>query len=276
MMENYPNMSWLHEGSDIFVWPTSWRNLPYTWRVTVVSVYCIASAVWSYKVVRPLPAGSWRFGAAVPVIAGHILIPFLMSREHDLLTLLVLSFTLTWLSLFKVLQLCANRGPLPKFRSFLPFITIFFLPVLPDDGKSGKLVKDTQPAPTDSARLLRQHVVFFVGDLVVLVACYKILVNDWTLPYLVKEFIIALALYAFLSALMDAVSIPAAAMGVRLAPHFTQPWMSSSFAELWSKRWDITAGITLRNLVCDPILEGDPQFWSLREGGGTFERLHLF
>lgn len=104
MMGNGLPVSWppAVEWSTFLAWPASLLALPYTWRLTIVSLYTLASSVWAYEVVRPLPAGSRRFGAAVPIIAGHMFIPFLMSRENDLLTLLVLSFVLTWLSLFKV------------------------------------------------------------------------------------------------------------------------------------------------------------------------------
>lgn len=55
---------------------------------------------------------------------------------------------------------------------------------------------------------------------------------------------------------MDFVCIPAAAMGLRLSPHFYHPYFSASFGELWSKRWNLTAGTVLRNSVYDPIIEG--------------------
>jgi hypothetical protein len=52
-----------------------------------------------------------------------------------------------------------------------------------------------------------------------------------------------LSLYALLSLIMDG---PAALFigltGLRVSPHFDQPWLSTSVATFWSKRWDLAAG----------------------------------
>lgn len=66
----------------------------------------------------------------------------------------------------------------------------------------------------------------------------------------------AFGLYKLFSGIMDFVCIPAAAIGLRLSPHFNHPYFSASFGELWSKRWNLTAGTVLRNSIYDPIIEG--------------------
>ena len=48
----------------------------------------------------------------------------------------------------------------------------------------------------------------------------------------------------------------AAAVGLTLAPHFHAPFLASSFGDLWSRRWNLVAGHTLRFLVYDPVVDG--------------------
>eukprot|EP00884_Botryococcus_braunii_P022808 jgi/Botrbrau1/9210/Bobra.0028s0006.2 len=108
----------------------------------------------------------------------------------------------------------------------------------------------------ERASLLRQRAASLAGDLLILFAGLKIVTRSRTLPALVWEFSVFLVLYGFLCTVMDVVSVPAITVGMRLAPHFSQPWLSASFTELWSKRWNLTAGTALRNLIFDPIMEG--------------------
>lgn len=59
-----------------------------------------------------------------------------------------------------------------------------------------------------------------------------------------------LGMYAFLSLLMDGpASLATSMVGLRIAPHFDQPYLSSSIADFWSRRWNLTAGNALRFLV---------------------------
>ncbi len=44
-------------------------------------------------------------------------------------------------------------------------------------------------------------------------------------------------------------------LGIRVSPHFDQPWFSSSVVTFWSRRWDLAAGNVLRQLIYDPIVE---------------------
>ena len=60
-----------------------------------------------------------------------------------------------------------------------------------------------------------------------------------------------------MAAIMNLVSILCIfALDIRVAPHFDQPYMSSSLADFWSRRWNLNTGYTLRFLVYDPICEG--------------------
>ena len=59
-----------------------------------------------------------------------------------------------------------------------------------------------------------------------------------------------LGMYAFLSLLMDGpASLATSIVGLRIAPHFDQPYLASSLTDFWSRRWNLTAGNALRFLV---------------------------
>ena len=66
-----------------------------------------------------------------------------------------------------------------------------------------------------------------------------------------------LVLYALLSLIMDGpAALVIGATGLRVSPHFDRPWRSTSVASFWSKRWDLAAGNTLRQLVYDSVVDG--------------------
>ena len=55
-----------------------------------------------------------------------------------------------------------------------------------------------------------------------------------------------------------------ALIGLRIAPHFNQPYAAETMASFWGSRWNLTASNTLRFLVYDPICEGAPPIGMLR------------
>lgn len=65
------------------------------------------------------------------------------------------------------------------------------------------------------------------------------------------------ALYFFLGFLMDSsASMASGLLRIKIAPHFDEPYLSSSFSDWWSRRWNLTVGNVLRMLIYDPIVEG--------------------
>ena len=44
--------------------------------------------------------------------------------------------------------------------------------------------------------------------------------------------------------------------GLAVAPHYDQPYLSSSFTDFWSRRWNLNTGYTLRFLIYEPICQG--------------------
>ncbi|KAL4446748.1 hypothetical protein ABPG77_007992 [Micractinium sp. CCAP 211/92] len=77
------------------------------------------------------------------------------------------------------------------------------------------------------------------------------------LPGMLRALAYSLALYALLSLIMDGpASLTIGLTGLRVSPHFDRPWMATTVASFWSKRWDLAAGNTLRQLIFDSVSEG--------------------
>ena len=90
----------------------------------------------------------------------------------------------------------------------------------------------------------------------------------------------AVGLYAFLGLLMDGpASLASSLIGLKIAPHFDKPFLSSSVTDFWSRRWNLTAGNALRFLVMpSPRCSGQelshlhnlPVFFSFPFSSATF------
>jgi len=64
-------------------------------------------------------------------------------------------------------------------------------------------------------------------------------------------------LYTIIGLVMDSTAFVAAAVfGLTLAPHFNKPFLATSAADFWARRWNLVAGAMLRDLVYAPIVEG--------------------
>jgi len=71
----------------------------------------------------------------------------------------------------------------------------------------------------------------------------------------------ALGLYAFLGFFMDGPATAVTSLiGLKIAPHFNQPYLAASVASFWGARWNLTAANTLRYLIYDTICDGELSF----------------
>jgi len=76
------------------------------------------------------------------------------------------------------------------------------------------------------------------------------------LPNVVAEMCYCLALYAFLAVMMQVFSVLLQAFcGLSVAPHYDQPYLSTSFTDFWSRRWNLNTGYTLRFLIYEPMCQ---------------------
>jgi len=79
----------------------------------------------------------------------------------------------------------------------------------------------------------------------------------FTFHRIVRELIDAFGLYFFVGVVMQCVSmLTVGTLNMPVAPHFDRPYLSASFTDFWSRRWNLNTGYALRILVYDPICEG--------------------
>lgn len=154
----------------------------------------------------------------------------------------------------QVLALCANRGPLacsPGY-GYWKFFGVMNLPIIPYQAfkSSGGA---PQHAPVSSPLQMLSSYGRRMGAAIIV--CYIILTPG--LPILLKHWFYALCVSLSLGAVFSLLgAFASAAFGITVAPSFDAPWLSTSFADYWSRRWNLTTTYMLRVMVYEPILEG--------------------
>ncbi|CAL8472040.1 g11582 [Coccomyxa elongata] len=183
---------------------------------------------------------------------------------------MAICFLLAWLGTFKVLGLCINRGSLCERLDCLQFLAVLWMPITPQSIQQNPLATavgitkkkiNHMPRIPSNARISEEAGTYwqllsgFIAKAVTLgVVVY--LLTAFSLPRQVVEILYAVGLYAFLGLLMDGpASLASSLIGLKIAPHFDKPFLSSSVTDFWSRRWNLTAGNALRFLVYDPITE---------------------
>ncbi|KAG2429861.1 hypothetical protein HXX76_010642 [Chlamydomonas incerta] len=94
------------------------------------------------------------------------------------------------------------------------------------------------------------------------------------MPGAARHYLYAFGMYAFVGFLMDGPgAVAVEALGLQLVPTFDAPWLSTSLADFWGRRWNITTSSVLRTLVYDTIAEGrlvpDPAVAAAAAGGAA-------
>lgn len=210
-----------------------------------------ASAAYLHLFVRRL-APARGLLAVIPLLVLNTWMPLLFDSRAELLSRLVLSLLSFWLGNFKAIGLCLNRGPIAGINWNLSQVCLLYMgPIYPrQDGpvKKGRL--------TDSAGPTSKLLCIAAAHAVVL-SVLAYLLAEVPLPVTVKHYVYAFALCSFVSFLMNG---PAAVLTslaeLDVVPPFDRPWMSTSLADFWSRRWNNTVSLTLRSLIYDPIVEG--------------------
>lgn len=111
----------------------------YTYRLCLALCLDLACACFVAKIVRRGEAGWRRVCAVTPVLAVNCLLPAVFHDTDEVLTKSMFLICLFWLSNFKVLALCLDRGPLPKQYSLMRFLVVYLIPIVPGNSKAGRL-----------------------------------------------------------------------------------------------------------------------------------------
>ena len=151
------------------------------------------------------------------------------------------------------------------------FVSVVLLPITPSTGHARDENKYTRMTRSSSGMAskrksnarqneqgdtLSKSFVDLCQKCFLLFVCVSALLRP-ELPQVVAEMCYCLALYAFLAVIMQIFSVLLQGLcGLTVAPHYDQPYLSHSFTDFWSRRWNLNTGYTLRFLIYEPICQG--------------------
>ncbi|KAI8470185.1 MAG: hypothetical protein J3K34DRAFT_510765 [Monoraphidium minutum] len=226
-------------------------RLPWAARMQLAGAAALLAAALLAP-LRRLPPGAARAAAALPLLVPvNLVIPLLFDPRSEIISRAVSAASFAWMANCKVAAFCLGRGALAAQEwGLLRSALICALPIVPRQrgaaGKAGRL-GDSAGAPGAVAAR-------FAGY------CGFLLVMMWVLaqplPPIVIHWVSAYGLYAFVSAVMGGPALLLGLIGLEVVPPFDRPWLSTSLADFWGRRWNNSIGQTLRCLTYDPIVEG--------------------
>jgi hypothetical protein len=211
-----------------------------------------------YWVGRRTPPGPRRIPAAALTVILCSFTPLAFHPDTEIVTLCVMGLNAMWLGSCKALGWAAGRGPLTEPLTLTQFIAVATMPITP--------VLTTAASASSKAGRARQgetghgalaSIADFIAKFVGLAGIVILLQGMTTLPDLVREFLYAFGLYTVLGVVMNPLAaVCLTLINLRVAPHFDRPYLSSSLADFWSRRWNLNTGYTMRFLIYDPVCEG--------------------
>ncbi|KAI8475316.1 MAG: hypothetical protein J3K34DRAFT_517551 [Monoraphidium minutum] len=225
-------------------------QLPYGARVQAAAAAMAAAAAYLLA-LRRLPPGGRRLAAALPLLPLNAALPLLFDPSGELLSRAVATACFTWLASCKAAALCINRGPLAApGMPVLSFCLCYAMPIIPRSreaaGRAGRL-SDSAGSPPHVAAMFAWY-----SGLVVALAWLL----SKPLPILLRQWGAAFGLYAFLCFIMGGAVALLGLVSIEVVPPFDRPWLATSLADFWGRRWNNTVSLTLRPLFYDPIVEG--------------------
>lgn len=215
--------------------------------------YLLATGYFAWWAVAPQPPGRRRLLRSLPLVLGSLALPLLLDTaapgEQILTTPIAAIFSL---SAFKLLAFSFGRGPLAAMPlTASQFAGVMQLPIVPSEVfrvSGGARVADAGSA----GDLLRSYGWNILAALTV----------SWVLalpglPVLARHWLYTLESCVFLTAVFNLLGAGAAALlRLKVAPTFNKPWLSSSLADFWARRWNLTTTYMMRSMVYEPIMEG--------------------
>eukprot|EP00890_Picochlorum_soloecismus_P005095 jgi/Picsp_1/5587/NSC_02946-R1_protein len=239
------------------------------WLTQTIALCVIALGL--FRAGSRLDVGWGRGICAILIILVNTIMP-LWYNADDVLIKTIAIFQFTWLCNFKVLGWAIGRGPLMLPLTAVQFVCVCLLPITPNTASSSIASSSTKQQRGSSGMMMsekksnaRQNEQGDTLSKSFLDFCQKCLLLFLTvsallrreLPGLVAEMCYCLALYAFLAVIMQIFSVLLQGFcGLAVAPHYDQPYLSTSFTDFWSRRWNLNTGYTLRFLIYDPISQG--------------------
>ncbi|WIA10148.1 hypothetical protein OEZ85_010353 [Tetradesmus obliquus] len=228
---------------------------------------CIVASLWTFHVARKLQPGLQRALVCLPIVVLQLAATPVLVDRHRTAVLVVPVMGILSLAAFKVAAFAMGRGPLalpdcPWLQELPRFGAVLSFPIIPRAvfkvSKGATADALSSSAPTTPSTFLYTYCCKAGG------ATVAAALAVWpVLPQLLNHWFYALCLSLSLGAIWDFWCLVAVLwFGVEAAPSFDKPWLSTSFADYWSRRWNLTTTYMLRVLIYEPIMEGSSQIFS--------------
>lgn len=247
----------------------------------LATVLCLAFAcAWSWQVVRPAKPGAPRVLRSVPALAAFLATPMLFDRVSQPFWVYAAAGIFAWWSAHKLAAFTLGRGPLSIARSPYQMAFMLLIPAAFVDPSLEATSQEARVSGETARALLKESAGVLVGRaalkfgvamglaMVIIAmpqgttATTATGIGAGALQHL-RLFLFDLIIYCLFSFVMDGPLglLRLAKVNAAVLPHFDQPFLSTSVRELWARRWNISAGSILRELVywpvCD-VLTGKP------------------
>ncbi|EFJ49459.1 hypothetical protein VOLCADRAFT_89895 [Volvox carteri f. nagariensis] len=215
--------------------PQSWSH--WATCVTVAPLACVASAAAVRAVAARTRPGLQRLLLCLPALLLYSYFPFLFDVQT--ISRASAAAMLLWLANFKLLALCLGRGPLTQRDLTLgQFTALLLWPIIPKTGKER-----------------RQGNVVFHPRSVFLLALFTL--THPLVPLFVKTYSAAFGVCCYCDLWANAcAALVTWAHGLVVAPSWERPWLQTSLADFWGRRWNLPTSSSLKYLVYEPLAEG--------------------
>lgn len=110
----------------------------YSTRLGTLAGCNLICAFYVARVVRRGKPGWARLALSVPVVIYNCLVGFAFDVETETITKGVFLLCCFWISNFKLLALCLNRGSLTRSWTYAQFASLYLAPITPQDEVPGK------------------------------------------------------------------------------------------------------------------------------------------
>ena len=110
---------------------------PYIERLGAAYALNLICAFYVARVVRRREPGWPRLLLAIPVIIANSSVALLFVDDAEVISKALFLLCSFWISNFKLLALCLNRGSLTRSWTFAQFAALYMVPIVPRDQLSG-------------------------------------------------------------------------------------------------------------------------------------------
>mmetsp|Transcript_45733 Transcript_45733/g.145719 ORF Transcript_45733/g.145719 Transcript_45733/m.145719 type:complete len:289 (+) Transcript_45733:1071-1937(+) len=173
------------------------------------------------------------------------MVPCAFDRETASAWRTIVAALAGWFTTFRVLALCRGRGAVAEQAGggFGRFAAAMLLPVT------------FSPRRVAGSAGMGKLVVMWVFKVALTAALVRWLTASPGPGPLARHVGYSFLMMSMLGVLMDGPgALAGRILGVQVAPHMREPYLSTSLGDFWSRRWNLTASRVLRDLVYLPIV----------------------